>query len=123
MTQELPQGSSTTQTLVVLDDDTIIIELFKRKCRRSNFQCKGFTDPDDALSFVSQHDVSLLFIDYNMPRTTGLEVLALIEQLPRAVARKYLCSSASLPGDISARAKSLGAETLLKDHLFDFELA
>lgn len=86
------------QELLIIDDDcchNIVCALaIKRILRSSNVSLTGFTNSTEGLeyiikSFCQQPRKTLLFLDINMPRMNGWDVLQSLEQLPRSI-RKYL---------------------------------
>ena len=83
--------------LLIIDDDcchNIVCALEIKKLFRSsdvNFTC--FTDSEEGLAYIIKSTAStkktLLFLDINMPRLNGWQVLDRLEQLPRSV-KRYL---------------------------------
>jgi CheY-like chemotaxis protein len=83
--------------LLIIDDDcchNILCALALKKIFRSsdvNMTC--FTNSEEGLAYLMQSAVSpkktVLFIDVNMPRLNGWQMLARLEQLPK-VLRKHL---------------------------------
>jgi len=81
--------------LLIIDDDSchnIMCALAIKKLFRSsdvNFTC--FTNSEEGLAYIMQSTAStkktLLFLDINMPRLNGWQVLEQLEQLPRSVKR------------------------------------
>jgi two-component system LytT family response regulator len=68
----------------LVDDERLAIERLSRLLDATErVQIVGTaTDPEDALEFLQQHDVDVLFLDIQMPGLTGFELL---EQLHRDV--------------------------------------
>ena len=81
--------------LLIIDDDcchNIVCALAIKKLFRSsnvNFTC--FTNSEEGLAYIMKLTASnkrtLLFLDINMPRLNGWQVLERLEQLPRSVKR------------------------------------
>src|SRR3954470_22777049 len=81
--------------LLIIDDDcchNIVCALAIKKLFRSsdvNFTC--FTSSEDGLAYIMKTTASnkktLLFLDINMPRLNGWQMLDQLEQLPRSVKR------------------------------------
>ena len=82
--------------LLIIDDDSchnIVSALALKKLFRSsnvNFTC--FTSSEEGLAYIMKLTASnkktLLFLDINMPRLNGWQVLERLEQLPRSVKRQ-----------------------------------
>jgi CheY-like chemotaxis protein len=81
--------------LLIIDDDcchNIVCALAIKKLFRTsdvNFTC--FTNSEEGLAYIMQSTASnkktILFLDINMPRLDGWQVLERLEQLPRSVKR------------------------------------
>ena len=80
--------------LLIIDDDcchNIVCALaLKKVFRSSEVNMIGFTNSEEGMAYIQQGAISspkktMLFLDINMPRMNGWEVLARLEQLPRSV--------------------------------------
>ncbi len=61
---------------VIVADDSKIIREFIVKVFKDNFEILEAKDGTETLELIKEHDtVSLLFLDLNMPETSGFEVL------------------------------------------------
>lgn len=102
--------------IVVIDDDELTLEMLKRRLRNTPVRLQCFTDSQEAMEYLRNNGSDLLLVDHCMPRQSGLEVLQeLASVMDFGEMRAFLCSAATLPGEISAQARSLGAATLSKD--------
>ncbi len=65
---------------IVVDDEDVAIEILSTYLKKiPNIQhLASFTDSVEALSYVQENDVDLVFLDINMPTLTGLSFLELL---------------------------------------------
>ena len=74
--------------VVIVDDELKSVELLELKIQRLGVACHilaKFTDPDQALLFLKNNEVDLLFIDIEMPTMSGFELLEYLEPFHFAV--------------------------------------
>ncbi len=90
---------STQRTVVIVDDEPLLVRVLSEVFRCSGCDVLGFTDPREALTFLQNNAVALVLCDQRMPGMTGLELL---EQLERDVPF-YLFS-----GDLAFGPHALG---------------
>jgi two-component system LytT family response regulator len=71
----------------VLDDERLAVERLARLLEATRrVQIVGSaTDPEDALAFLRDHEVDVLFLDIQMPELTGFELLDRLERDPFVV--------------------------------------
>ncbi|MFM8315660.1 MAG: response regulator, partial [Deltaproteobacteria bacterium] len=65
-------------TVLVIDDEKDIVELISQILIDNGFEVFGFTNPNDALSYLNNHPVDLIFTDYKMPQMTGFDLANVI---------------------------------------------
>src|SRR6202789_2498738 len=72
---------------IVLDDDLAFCEQIPLKVtRHERLDLAGkFTSPDKAKKFLMEHPVPLIFIDMEMPGTTGIDFLKALPYKPYAI--------------------------------------
>ncbi len=107
--------------LLIIENDTIDIMLFKRALADMGYQLpvEYSSDGVKALSFLQDPDNLtpwLIFLDLNIPKINGLEFLSRIKQIERL---KWIpvvvISSSENPDDILACMKTGACGYLLKD--------
>lgn len=68
-------------SVIIIDDEQLGIDVLKNYIQRySQFELSGtFTDPIEALSFLKQHQVDLVFTDIAMPYISGIDLVKLVK--------------------------------------------
>ena len=95
--------------VLILDDSKLARMVLTSACRRirPDWELIEATSADDALDAISSGTVDIALVDFNMPGTDGLEVVAKLRKshpgMPVAVV------SANLQDEIIARARELNA--------------
>lgn len=79
---------------VVVDDERLACEGFVNLCSNiDNLEVeRAFCDPLDALEFLTQHPVDLVFLDIQMPGIDGLELGRRLQELAQPPQIIYLTS-------------------------------
>lgn len=69
---------------IAIDDEPLALELLEDNIRMVSFLefQKGFYNPLEAIAYLNQHPVDLVFLDIQMPGLTGLQ---LIKSMPKHV--------------------------------------
>lgn len=71
------QKSATLATIVLVDDEKLLLQYLKRVMENAGFQVFNFDNPQRALEFLERehHRIDLLFTDLTMPEMTGAELV------------------------------------------------
>ena len=74
-------------TCVIIDDEPLAIEILVAYITQVKEieLIKTFTNPIDALSFVQQHQVNLIFLDIEMPLFNGLDFIKTLNYRPSVI--------------------------------------
>ena len=74
---------------VIIDDEPMAVEILENYCRKTpNLElAAGFNDPVEALAYLQQEPVDLLFLDINMPDLTGIQLIKALARPPRVILR------------------------------------
>lgn len=110
--------------ILIADDDADDQYMLRRALQKANVEnpIVTFDDGDDLLQFLnggeaeSEVDAAppcLLFLDLNMPRMTGFDVLANLARAKRARRLRTVVVSSSSREEDAQRAKNLGASEYL----------
>jgi DNA-binding LytR/AlgR family response regulator len=72
---------------IIIDDEPKAIAVLERYCNDvdSIILLISFRDPIKAINFLQHNEVSLIFLDINMPKISGLEFLKIIKNQPKIV--------------------------------------
>lgn len=66
---------------IAIDDEPLALKVIESFCKENNeIQLeKTFTRPHEALEFLVENDVDLLFLDINMPSISGIDVAKMVK--------------------------------------------
>ena len=72
---------------IAIDDEPKALEVIASHCHNIPFlDLKAtFRDPLEAITYIRDHEVRLIFLDINMPRVTGLQFLNLLRHKPLVI--------------------------------------
>ena len=62
------------EEILVVDDDRILLELFKRVLEREGFVAHCVESGEEAIEQIKERTFSLMITDFNMPGLNGLEL-------------------------------------------------
>ena len=106
--------------LVVVDDDSLTLEIVALNLRKTSICHELFQDPGQAMQYLITTMPGILIVDFYMPTINGVEFLdALCEKRELDECRVYLCSAIPPQRKYLEKLRTLGATVLLKDQLFD----
>jgi len=105
-----------TKEILLIDDDTDELEVFAEALRSvdKNIQCSQARDLKEALEFLNYSSPAYIFIDYNMPKINGLEVVSEIKKIEKLGNSKIILYSNYISEEMNKTAISLGAYKCVK---------
>jgi DNA-binding NtrC family response regulator len=67
----------TSKTVVYIDDEPFLCEIFESALAHFKIPVKTFTQPEMGIEFIRSHQdqISGVFLDYRIPGTTGIEII------------------------------------------------
>ncbi|MDU0458119.1 MAG: EAL domain-containing protein [Geobacteraceae bacterium] len=68
---DMPQDTSTTETILVIEDDAGFAELMSATLADAGHVCHSFTRGDAAFDWLASNSASLIILDYSLPDMTG----------------------------------------------------
>ena len=102
---------ATPVIVYVVDDDSAVREGFARLLRSAGMEPRPYADTETFLAEVSNLPRACILLDITMPRMTGLQVQALLNE--RAIILPVVSVSAREDEHTRARAHDLGARMFL----------
>ena len=111
---------SAPSDLVVVDDDSLTLEIVSWICRGTTTHVRLFVDPESAMEYLSHGLPSILIVDYYMPQQNGLEFLdQLGGRFDLGTSAVFLCSAVRPPEAQIDQLEALGASVLDKSVICD----
>jgi DNA-binding NtrC family response regulator len=97
----MPDNSHAKLTLV--DDEEMVITSIKAYLElETDYQVRGFTDPEEAARYLEKEQVDIVISDYLMPRMNGVQLLARAKQAQPEASRVLLTGHADQQSAITA---------------------
>ncbi len=97
-------------TILVVEDDRILQELYLERFTSSDLQVLQAFDGMQAVDIVAAHpEIALVVLDIMIPRLSGYDVLSRLRREPATKQLPIICVSALGDLDDKARALQLGA--------------
>ena len=102
--------------ILLIDDDEDEFEVFNQALHSIDkaIKCTGARDLEEALKFLKYNSPAYIFIDFNMPKTNGLECLVKIKALKKLEKSKIILYSNYIDEEMNAKAIELGAFRCVK---------
>ncbi len=69
-------------SVVVVDDNTMVLKLFKRATENLALNLHTFSSADESMEFLKENKPKMLFLDIIMPEKDGLTFLQELRKLP-----------------------------------------
>lgn len=105
--------TSTTKTVLIIEDEEDTAELFAEMMRVSGFRVLKTTNSAPALTMMTADKPDVVVLDIMMPETSGLDILRQMRRDPELAGVPVVVVSAkSMPADIK-NGMEAGASTYL----------
>lgn len=97
-------GHATDQPVVVIvdDEDMVVTSVRAFLNLETDYTVHGFTDPQEAATFLETHPADVVVSDYLMPKMNGIQLLGRAKQLQPEAARVLLTGHADKQSAIQA---------------------
>jgi CheY-like chemotaxis protein len=95
--------------ILIIDDNPMDIKIASSVIERSGFACHGFTDYLLAIEWLNQSTPQLIFLDLQMPQTTGYEVILILKKMESLADVPIIIISGKNQTDDIMKAIKLGA--------------
>jgi len=96
--------------VLVLDDETEIVELLKDWLEMDGYEVYGTTDPKEALEIFSRTSMDVSIVDLRMPVMDGFQVIGAMRKKSDA---PIIIMSALMDADSVMRGVQIGADDFL----------
>ena len=102
----------TRPQLVVIDDDTLMLESMATLLRDQGFDVRSFSTSDDAFRFLIQTTPDLILADINLESSTmgGFAFFQKLQEIPRLACLPFIFVSGLTDEVVMRTGKSLGAD-------------
>ena len=97
--------------IAVIDDDLIILEQIKNTFRKTGATVYTFVDGEDYLAIVDSEEFDLAFLDINMPKTDGIQVLKTLQTMN--IKYPVIALSAVVQRETMIKAFQMGVKSYL----------
>src|SRR5258706_2255272 len=105
-----------TRKILLIDDDNDELEVFTAALHSFDvtIPCTQAKNLDEALDFLSYSSPAYIFIDFNMPKTNGLECLSEIKKFSKLEQSRIILYSNYISEEMNEQAIALGAYYCIK---------
>lgn len=93
---EYESSQEEPRTLLMLDDESSILDGLARVLRREGYRLLVTTDPDEAMSLLARHRVGVVLSDQRMPKITGVAFLRRVKEIYPETVRMILSGHADV---------------------------
>ena len=105
-----------TREILLIDDDADELEVFTDALNvlDKNIHCTQMKSLAEGHEFLTYSIPGYIFIDFNMPKTNGLESLSELKKNPKLEKTKIILYSNHISEEMKAQAIALGAYDCIK---------
>lgn len=75
--------SNPTQTILLIEDDTFVHDLYKEAFQKNNYRIIGAFDGEEGLKLARKETYDLILLDIMLPKINGVELLKRIREFPK----------------------------------------
>jgi len=89
--------------VMIVDDEEMVITSVKAFLQlETDYEIRGFTDPEEAATFARQNRLDVAVSDYLMPKMNGIQLLAKVKEAQPEASRVLLTGHADKQSAIQA---------------------
>lgn len=67
-----------SRNVLIVDDDTMVIDVFKKGFNRAGYTVRRATSAEEALAILDHETYPVMFLDLKLPKMSGVELCKLI---------------------------------------------
>jgi PAS domain S-box-containing protein len=110
------------ERLMIIDDEEIVVDVFKKNLSNLGYKINGFTSSTEALNeFRSNpYDYDIIFTDYMMPELTGLEISEEYLRIRREI--PIILMSGFITEELVEKSRIIGIARIINKPLSTFQL-
>jgi CheY-like chemotaxis protein len=117
-----PSSPNTQATVLIADDEPSMRLLVHTTIESDNYKVVEAANGDEAWTFIKQYKPSLVLLDVQMPRRTGLEILGSIKRDPSLKATRVILLTAKALEAHKEAGMTAGADFYLTKPFSPIEL-
>jgi DNA-binding NtrC family response regulator len=96
-------GHPRPPAVVIVDDEDMVITSIKAFLQlETDFDIRGFTDPEEAAAHVAANPIDVVVSDYLMPKMNGIQLLGKVKEAQPEASRVLLTGHADKQSAIQA---------------------
>jgi two-component system chemotaxis response regulator CheY len=107
------------KTVLILDDDPIVISLYTALFRHAGFDVHSAYDAESALERLGERDPDAVLLDLQLPRLNGLQWLSAVREQPRFKSLPVVILTAGKIAELTAAAEQSDALCVLSKQKAD----
>jgi DNA-binding NtrC family response regulator len=97
-----PKNGYRPTVLIVDDEDMVITSIRAFLQLETEFEIRGFSDPEEAADYATHNPVDVVVSDYLMPKLNGIQLLAKVKEAQPETSRVLLTGHADKQSAIQA---------------------
>jgi DNA-binding NtrC family response regulator len=97
-----PDGRQRARVMIVDDEEMVITSIKAFLQLETDFEVRGFTDPEEAARFADGNVLDVVVSDYLMPKLNGIQLLAKVKDKQPEASRVLLTGHADKQSAIQA---------------------
>jgi PleD family two-component response regulator len=99
------------KNILLIDDDIDELKIFTDAMKEvpGDFKCVFVSDPQEAMDLLKNFKPDYIFVDFNIPKTNGLEFLSAVKKTNNLREIPVFLYSTTITSEISKMAEVLGA--------------
>lgn len=80
MEASTPQKIENTANILIVEDESFVLDVMVLALTRKGYQVKGVSDPLSAIQLLDDHQYQLILCDMRMPHMSGIEFYRVVEE-------------------------------------------